>query len=244
MCTIFAAVRVNARYPLIIAANRDENLQRPASGPRLWERPIRFIAPVDEQAHGTWIGLNAHGVFVAVTNRFLASKHPARRSRGALVTDALHSQSAKALHEQLRAVDATTYNAFHLFYADARDAFVTWSDDERITHEIVPAGTHVFTERSFAKEPASRAARLATMWEELEDQSDPAKVFELLRLHSDEDPFSGTCIHAPAFNYGTRSSSVWHLAAQLAGSRLHVSEGPACTATLRDETKLLSSLVR
>lgn len=244
MCTIFVAFQSVGAFPLTIAANRDENLQRPASGAKLWEQPVRFVAPVDEQAHGTWIGLNANGVFVAVTNRFLASRNPERRSRGALVAQALQAKSARALHDTLRAVDAKTYNAFHLFYADVNDAFVTWTDDERITHDVVTPGTHVFTERSFAKEPASRAARLTTMWSELHAREDPLKIFDLLRLHSEEDPFSGTCIHAPAFNYGTRSSTVWQIAAELGASLLLSSEGPACTAKPEDLSSLVRSLVQ
>lgn len=183
-------------------------------------------------------------IFVAVTNRFLASRNPERRSRGALVAESLQARSARALHDTLRAVDAKTYNAFHLFYADVNDAFVTWSDDERITHDVVAPGTHVFTERSFAKEPASRAARLTMMWSELHARKDPLKIFDLLRQHSDEDPFSGTCIHAPAFNYGTRSSTVWQIAPELRAARLLSSDGPACTAKPDDLSALMRSLVQ
>jgi uncharacterized protein with NRDE domain len=244
MCTIFVAFKTVDRFPLTVAANRDESLDRPASGPKLWNQPVRFVAPVDEKAHGSWIGLNAHGVFVAVTNRFLSSRNPERKSRGALVTESLQARSAQALHESMRAVDAKTYNAFHLFYADVNDAFVSWSDDEKITHEIVGPGTHVFTERSFAKEPASRAARLGAMWTELKDREDPSQLFDLLRVHADDDPFSGTCIHAPAFNYGTRSSSVWQVRQELTESQLLSSEGPAHSATPADLSALVRSLAR
>ncbi|MBM4380007.1 MAG: NRDE family protein [Deltaproteobacteria bacterium] len=34
MCTLLAAFRVHPDYPLLVAANRDERLDRRASGPR------------------------------------------------------------------------------------------------------------------------------------------------------------------------------------------------------------------
>lgn len=43
-----------AESPLVIAANRDERLDRPASGPTRWAGE-KFFAPRDEQAGGTWL---------------------------------------------------------------------------------------------------------------------------------------------------------------------------------------------
>src|SRR5712692_8012823 len=70
VCTLICAFRVFPRWPLIVAANRDEHLNRPASPPRLWPGDLSFVAPRDEAAGGTWLGLNSAGLFVGVTNRF------------------------------------------------------------------------------------------------------------------------------------------------------------------------------
>ena len=95
MCTLIAAVRQYRDAPLVIAANRDEHLDRPASGPRLWPSTSPpFLAPRDEKAGGTWVGLNQRGVFVGVTNRFGAAHDAGRASRGQLVVDALSAESA------------------------------------------------------------------------------------------------------------------------------------------------------
>jgi uncharacterized protein with NRDE domain len=69
MCTLIALHRCVPGKPLVIAANRDEFLARPAEGPALRMRgsgPI--LAPLDLEAGGTWLGLNARGVFVGLTN--------------------------------------------------------------------------------------------------------------------------------------------------------------------------------
>ena len=83
-----------------MAANRDEFLARPADPP---ERSAdgRWLAPRDRQAGGTWLGVNATGLFVGVTNRSAGPRDPARRSRGLLVLDALESADAPDLHRRL-----------------------------------------------------------------------------------------------------------------------------------------------
>ena len=228
MCTLLAAFRVHPDYPLVVAANRDERLDRPASGPRAWtDGPIPFVAPRDEVAGGTWLGVNARGLFVAVTNRFGALRDGARRSRGALVVDALGQPSAAALHGRLAQLDAHAFNPFHLLYADRDHAFVTWTDGERATQSVLAAGVHVVTEQSFREEPVARARGLVGGFEALADKADPAALFPLLQRHDAEDPFAGSCIHAPGFNYGTRSSAVVLLGDARHPSRLYASDGPA-----------------
>jgi len=49
---------------------------------RDWEPDV--VAPVDEEAGGTWIGYNEHGVFVAITNRWVDGSFGGERSRGLL----------------------------------------------------------------------------------------------------------------------------------------------------------------
>src|SRR5262249_50702626 len=115
MCTLIAAVHAFEDTPLLIAANRDERTTRPAKSPFLWpdERGPRILAPRDEQAGGSWLGLNDRGLFVGITNRAFAPLDPSRRSRGALVIDALRAPSALDLHARLAALDPREYNAFH-----------------------------------------------------------------------------------------------------------------------------------
>src|SRR3954471_16462887 len=128
MCTLVLLQRKGEL--LAISGNRNELLARPASGPRL-EGGV--LAPRDELAHGSWLGLNHHGLFVCVTNRHGAMVDPTRKSRGLLVLEALQAQSARGLHQALRELRGDRHNGFHLVYADLDDAFVTWSDGHAVS---------------------------------------------------------------------------------------------------------------
>ena len=70
MCTLIAIHRTVTGAPLVVAANRDEYLDRPAEGPSIHEKPGGpVLAPRDVRAGGTWLGINPMGVFAGVTNR-------------------------------------------------------------------------------------------------------------------------------------------------------------------------------
>ncbi|ELK45622.1 hypothetical protein D320_21146, partial [Haloferax sp. BAB-2207] len=73
MCTLILAWQVFEDAPVVVAANRDEQLGRPAEPPRRWENGDgpAIVAPRDAEAGGTWVGYNDAGVFVGITNRWV-----------------------------------------------------------------------------------------------------------------------------------------------------------------------------
>lgn len=244
--------------PVLVAANRDERLERPSSGPRRWPGEP-FVAPRDEVALGTWLGVTRGGMFVGVTNRFATPKDEARASRGALVTWALRAADARALRAALEGLAADRYNAFHLVYADAADAFVTWCDGARVSHERLAPGVHVVTERSFRAEGApnplpffgvpagddrARERRLRGAIDEAPSGAPPApeRLAAMLAVHDEEDPFGATCIHVPALGYGTRSSMLLYLAEPRATSRLYWADGAPCSSPMAPRSALLEAL--
>lgn len=244
MCTLIVSVRQHKDVPLVVAANRDEVLDRPASGPRRWAGEP-FVAPKDEQAGGTWLGLNAHGLFVGVTNRFLAEKHLDRESRGALVVDALRAGGARALHERLEGLSPRRYNAFHLLYADATDAFVTWSDGETVRQQVLEPGLHIVTERSLGGDDHARTSLIRDAWPRVSPGGalpTPEALEGLLALRRPDDPLGGVCVEAPAFNYGTRSSLVLFRAEPLSHSRWYWADGRPDRAPFVERGDLISSL--
>ena len=103
MCTLALVSRVWPDTPLLIAANRDELLGRPAAPPGpLAVLPRRAFGPRDLQAGGTWLGLNDAGVFAGLTSRMGARHGGPRRSRGLLLLDALRADSASRAAEAAR----------------------------------------------------------------------------------------------------------------------------------------------
>ncbi len=244
MCTLIAAVRHFPGFPLVIAANRDEFLSRPATPPRLWPGEPPFVAPRDEVAGGTWLGFNAHGLFVGVTNRFGAPKDNNRASRGKLVAESLRKPSAEALHAELSAVPVDVFNPFHLFYADRDRAFVTWNDGTALRQEALPPGVHVITERSLGGDDRARTELIRKKWGEMDDLPLPKveKLVELLRLHHEADPVGGTCVHVPALDYGTRSSCVLLLGGSWASTRFLWAEGSPHAAKYVERADLVQLL--
>jgi uncharacterized protein with NRDE domain len=237
MCTLVVAAQVFVDHPLVIIANRDEQLDRASSPPSIW--PEGFLAPRDDVAGGTWLGVNAAGVFVGITNRSLGPKDPARVSRGAIVAEALKLGSARAIHEAMAKVPASRHNGFHLVYADAQDVLATASNGDHIAQLTLGKGVHAITERSFgAGDDAARLRRIDAAWAARVPTSalvlapDLERLSSLLAEHDDADPLAATCIHLPPLRYGTRSSTVLALGTPggKVPSRMLWAEGPPCTA--------------
>ena len=243
MCTLVALHRCTPGVPLWIAANRDEFLDRPAEGPAVREgRAGPIVAPLDRRAGGTWWGLNAHGVFAAVTNRPTASPDPARRSRGQLVLDLLVARSARDAAARAAALERGRYNPCNLFVADARHAFAVVYENAPVLHPLA-AGVHVIgnadpdaREVPKVRRTLERAERVAAG----PPDAIRAGLAALCRTHGDdEDPRGDTCVHLGA--YGTRSSSLLRLGDD---AFLEHAAGPPCTTPYRDFTPLLVELSR
>src|SRR5947208_78569 len=67
MCTLVILRRPEHAWPVIIGANRDEMIDRPAKPPgRHWPDRAEVVAGIDLLAGGTWLGVNDWGVAAAV----------------------------------------------------------------------------------------------------------------------------------------------------------------------------------
>ena len=89
MCTLLVGVDRPRAGMLMLGANRDESLARPSMPPHVIVRQPRIVAGRDSRAGGTWLGVNEHGVLVAVTNRRKTNVPMPARSRGLLTREAL-----------------------------------------------------------------------------------------------------------------------------------------------------------
>ncbi|CAM9335044.1 unnamed protein product [Pylaiella littoralis] len=64
-----ASGRVKGRYKLIVASNRDEDLDRPAAPIHFWkDAGFNVLAGRDLVGGGTWLGVSRSGKFATVTN--------------------------------------------------------------------------------------------------------------------------------------------------------------------------------
>lgn len=125
MCTVVLLIRPGHPWPLVLAANRDEMLDRAWDTPGAhWPDRPGVIAGRDHSAGGTWMGVNDAGVVAAVLNR-PGSLGPAvgKRSRGELPLLALEHRRAADAAAAIGQVDAGAWRSFNLVVADRTGAF-------------------------------------------------------------------------------------------------------------------------
>lgn len=128
MCLAAIALDVDARFPLVVAANRDEYFDRAAAALDWWQPPggrQPVLAGRDLSAGGTWLALDARGRFALVTNvrepgRFAADAP----SRGQLPIEWVEGdEDAPGFASR---VLARGHNGFNLLTLDARRAEAHW----------------------------------------------------------------------------------------------------------------------
>ena len=226
MCLILLAWQAHPRFPLVIAANRDEYFLRPTLPAQFWGDAPNLLAGRDLSAGGTWMGITRQGRFAALTNFREAEKTldstVSAPTRGRLVSDFLSSASSAENYLAELVQMAAVYNGFN---------FLCGSLDE---------GLWYFSNRGGMEKPQLLEAGiyglsnhlLDTLWPKVaQGKSDMAKalaalpretlLFELLhdeKIHEDgklprtgislewERALSAAYVNTP--EYGTRSSSV------------------------------------
>lgn len=223
MCTLIVAHQIFDRYPIVIAANRDEQLGRLSEPPKKRDQEFGIFSPLDLQRGGTWIGVNAYGVFAGLTNRMDIPSRPGCRSRGEIVMKALHSRSAEEAFHQTQCWDGQSLNGFNLIIADPIHLFLVQSDGQTITRSQ-KQGVLIATNQGVgqladlnAPQRVSHILNLARKEETFGQHNfNLEKLEELLSIH---DGIYGTCILKPEANYGTKSSSIIRLS--LSGKAWH-----------------------
>jgi uncharacterized protein with NRDE domain len=256
MCTLLILRHVHPEWPLILAANRDELLERPASGPRFLPGSPRLLVPgLDQVRGGTWMGVTDSGLFVGLTNqRGSLAQGVAPRSRGEVVMQALRAGNIQAVERFLDTVDPSAFNPFNLLYGDAHQLRVAYARSSGpLIRKDVPEGIHVLPNDELDSPALPKVTRARLLAAEHARRPWPELALRLQEILADHHlppeeqppepppgaPFSralarqvqALCIHTPA--YGTRSSAIVALAP---GRVAHVlaSEAPPCQGVFRD----------
>ena len=235
MCTLVFAWQVFPDSPVVAAANRDEALDRPSVSPEIFGDGPRVLAPRDEEAGGTWIGVNDRDVFVAITNRWTDEDRVGDRSRGLLVRDCLEQPSAEdAVRLVERELDERTYEGFNLVVADPNAALLVEAAGSVAVRNFDP-GVHVVgntgadgryaipeRRREHAEQQAENIDRLRTALTPEPGERGGAWLDRAAAAISDHE--YGVCIHGDGF--GTRSSSLVSIGE--GGVSYRYADGPPC----------------
>ena len=174
MCLVAIAWRVDARFPVVLAANRDEFHARPTAPMAWWPGEPPMLAGRDLQAGGTWLGATRAGRFAALTNyRDPALPREGAPSRGVVVPAILRAPGPieAALATAVQA--AYGANPWNLLAGEG-DALLYYSSMTGEVRRLGP-GVHVLSNHL-----------LGTPWPKLlrVQAALPAAILELPRLES------------------------------------------------------------
>ena len=220
MCLILLAWKSHRRFPLVVAANRDEFFARPAASAWFWNDAPDVFGGRDLEAGGTWLGITRHGRFAALTNYRDPQRQVAgKRTRGDLVAGFLRGTASPADYAAGVTQCGGDYNGFNLLIAD-RNELRYLSNVDGASRPLEPGiyglSNHLL-DTPWPKVARARTALSAT----LDASPDTAPLFSMLRdeaIAADEHlPRTGVSLEwerllSAAFvrspGYGTRNSTV------------------------------------
>ena len=141
MCLILFAWRANARYELVLAANRDEFHDRPAAPAGFWPDAPDILAGRDLEAGGTWLGITRSRRFAALTNyRDPAHQLPQAPSRGLLINRFLTGNAPPADYLEQLQKTAHRYNGFNLLVATTDE--LGYMSNQGDAPQLLPPGIY------------------------------------------------------------------------------------------------------
>ncbi len=213
MCTLIVAHRVFNGFPLVIAANRDERLDRVSEPPEIRGKNSLILSPKDQERGGTWIGVNKFGVFIALTNRLDVKSQPRKLSRGTLVMELLQMETARKAFDQSRCYNDKPLNGFNMVIADKNCLFLLRGNGTKIERSWESSGLLVVTNHGIGRlndeDVPKRVATILKTWTEKNIgilTPSLSNIRPLLNIH--DNCRHGTCINEPENSYGTKSSAI------------------------------------
>lgn len=138
MCLIAFAINASARWPLVLAANRDEFLDRPTLPLARWRTPAgqEVISGRDLRAGGTWLGMTPGGRLAFLTNVREPNPEAAPRSRGELVMRWLEYDGDAADFVATLKADHSAYAGFNLVLGDFQRNTWTWVTNKSASDSV------------------------------------------------------------------------------------------------------------
>ena len=229
MCLVALAIDQDRRFPLVIAANRDEFFARPAARLAWWEpqndEPA-ILAGRDLEGGGTWMGVTGQGRLALVTNRRDPSRIDLQApSRGRIVPEWLAAREPVDRFWMRTALSG--YNGFNLIAADFLLGECFWASNVEAHPKRLERGLYGLSNASLdtpwpkvqALKSSMRSAIDATdSVDELATRlfaalADRAQADDAVLPHTGVSPelerqLSSAFIRTPDRGYGTRCSTL------------------------------------
>lgn len=182
--------------------NRDERRTRPRGlPPRAGARDrVRYLAPIDAAAGGTWIAVNELGLLFALLNRTEEGAAPATGtlSRGSIIPALVAASSLERAGAALAALDLGRLAPFRLAVRDPGAGAMTcfgW-DGARLDFEALDPSLGLLCSSSLGDARVTRAR--APRWARLFENGRRATLDDLRRFqrsHEPERSADSVCMH-------------------------------------------------
>lgn len=127
MCSIIIVKNHLKEFPLVIAANRDEDIERkftPVSV--ITDVPHLIVGGKDNKCGGSWMGVNAHSLFAAITNQGEPNSK-LKSSRGSIVIDLLKCKTIDEMIQFNKNINTSKYNGFNIVFGNNKSVFLAHS---------------------------------------------------------------------------------------------------------------------
>lgn len=222
MCLLFFSYQATPGYRLVVAANRDEFLNRPTAPLGFLDEDKTILAGLDLQGGGTWMGITAQLRFAAITNYRDPQQNMADApSRGGILMDYLAGGMDVGSYIRRLAGRSKRYNGFNLILGDKENIYY-YSNRSAGVQRLGP-GFYGLS-NSLLDVPWPKLVRGKKMLYPhmvATDNVEAAAVFDVLgdvyRPPDEQLPHTGvgldwerllSSIFIDGANYGTRSSAV------------------------------------
>lgn len=205
MCIIVVAFDTSERYPLMIAANRDERHARASTAAGWWD-DAKVLAGRDLVAGGAWLGMSDSGRIAAVTNIFEPEAAAAPASRGMLVSGFLTGTESPAEYAATAEADGSRFGPFNLLLYDS--GALVYASNRRKGTALAP-GLHVFGNNAPGEDwPKLELARRGM--ERVLANAEPAEDLLTMLAEGSAGPAVSPrdSIFVVGETFGTRSSTV------------------------------------
>jgi hypothetical protein len=148
MCTVILLHRPGHGWPVLIAANRDERLDRAWDPPAAWWPGLPgVVGGRDRTGGGTWLAANAAGLVATVLNRpGSLGPAPDKLSRGELPLRALEAEGLEGAVGAVAGLDAGAWRPFNAVVAGPEGAAFLRGRGVGAPDVVpLPAGLHMVT---------------------------------------------------------------------------------------------------
>ena len=182
--------------------NRDESrLRQIADPPEVKEHNgVKFLAPTDPDAGGTWLAVNEYGLSVAILNHYQAHQSCGEgpyTSRGKLVISLMDAPSVQEAVARISSDVFTPYRAFILLIFGRNECpqRLLWDGSSLVVDDLEPPMQPITTSSFNPEEVTSR--RMTAFSKLVTLNSPSAAELAAFHRHREEDDAYSVCMSRP-----------------------------------------------